>query len=173
MLFLRKTGETIWKFPLSTNLPISEQFFHDPPLCPNFKNEILPPLKASFLIQSNWLAFFSSIALHQERSTGDEVDQTCIIAKFSNSTRTNSFHTVGSRESSSQSKEKEHSSQRIICLQLLLHQPPPTAKFASQSDANMRTNAQIKFLYYTLEVHYGLLPKRSFYSPNLITLGPL
>ena len=42
MLFLRKTGETIWKFPLSTNPPISEQFFHDPPLCPNFKNEIPP-----------------------------------------------------------------------------------------------------------------------------------
>ena len=42
MLFLRKTGETIWKFPLSTNPPISEQFFHDPPLCPNLKNEIPP-----------------------------------------------------------------------------------------------------------------------------------
>ena len=25
--------------PLSTNPPISEQFFHDPPLCPNFKNK--------------------------------------------------------------------------------------------------------------------------------------
>ena len=25
--------------PVSTNSPISEQFFHDP-LCPNFKNEI-------------------------------------------------------------------------------------------------------------------------------------
>ena len=42
MLFLWKTGETIWKFPLSTNPPISEQFFHDPPLCPNFKIEIPP-----------------------------------------------------------------------------------------------------------------------------------
>ena len=29
--------------PLSTNPPISEQFFHDPPLCPNFKNK-KPPL---------------------------------------------------------------------------------------------------------------------------------
>ena len=29
--------------PLSTNPPISEQFFHDPPLCPNFKNQ-KPPL---------------------------------------------------------------------------------------------------------------------------------
>ena len=28
--------------PLSTNPPISEQFFNDPPLCPNFKNEIPP-----------------------------------------------------------------------------------------------------------------------------------
>ena len=25
--------------PLSTNPPISEQFFPDPPLCPNFKNQ--------------------------------------------------------------------------------------------------------------------------------------
>ena len=25
-------------------LSISEQFFHDPPLCPNVKNEIPPPL---------------------------------------------------------------------------------------------------------------------------------
>ena len=29
--------------PLSTNPPISEQFFHDPPLCPNFKNKKPPP----------------------------------------------------------------------------------------------------------------------------------
>ena len=48
MLFWRKTDETIWKPPfskrpppppLSTNHP--EQFFHDPPLCPNFKNNVL------------------------------------------------------------------------------------------------------------------------------------
>ena len=45
MLLLRKTNETIWKppflreFRLSTNSPISEQFFHDPPLCPNFKSK--------------------------------------------------------------------------------------------------------------------------------------
>ena len=25
--------------PLSTNAPISEQFFHAPPFCPNFKNK--------------------------------------------------------------------------------------------------------------------------------------
>ena len=43
MLFLRKTDETIWKPPLSTNAPISEQFFHDSPSCPNFKSEISPP----------------------------------------------------------------------------------------------------------------------------------
>ena len=38
---LRTTDETIWKLlpPLSTNPPISEQFFHDPPFCPNFENE--------------------------------------------------------------------------------------------------------------------------------------
>ena len=29
--------------PLSTNPPISEQFFHDSPSCPNFKSEISPP----------------------------------------------------------------------------------------------------------------------------------
>ena len=28
--------------PISTNPPISEQFFHDPPVCPNFKNKNLP-----------------------------------------------------------------------------------------------------------------------------------
>ena len=50
MLFCRKTDETVWKpplckrtLPLSTNPPISEKFFHDPPLCPNFKNQN-PPL---------------------------------------------------------------------------------------------------------------------------------
>ena len=29
--------------PLSTNPPIFEQYFHDHPLCPNFKNETHPP----------------------------------------------------------------------------------------------------------------------------------
>ena len=29
--------------PLSTNPPISKQFFHDPPLCPTFKNKNPPP----------------------------------------------------------------------------------------------------------------------------------
>ena len=45
MLFCRKTDEIVWKPPLSkrppplsTNLRISEHFFHDSPLCPNFKN---------------------------------------------------------------------------------------------------------------------------------------
>ena len=33
--------------PLSTNPPISEQFFHDSPLCPNFKNQE-PPLPPNF-----------------------------------------------------------------------------------------------------------------------------
>ena len=28
--------------PLSTNPPISEQFFHDPPLCSNFKQKRPP-----------------------------------------------------------------------------------------------------------------------------------
>ena len=54
MLFLRKTDETIWKPPfireppLSTNPPISEQIFHDPPLCPNFKNKNPPPRSPNF-----------------------------------------------------------------------------------------------------------------------------
>ena len=43
MLFLRKTDKTILESPLSTNPPISEQFFLDPPLCPNFKNKLRPP----------------------------------------------------------------------------------------------------------------------------------
>ena len=29
--------------PLSTNPPNPEQIFHDPPLCPNFKNKKSPP----------------------------------------------------------------------------------------------------------------------------------
>ena len=36
-LFLREPPPP----PLSTNLPISEQFFHDRPLCPSFKNKKL------------------------------------------------------------------------------------------------------------------------------------
>ena len=43
---MKKNDETIWKppflskrTPLSTKPPISEQFFHDPPLCLNFKNK--------------------------------------------------------------------------------------------------------------------------------------
>ena len=49
MIFLTKTYETIWNSPFLRELPpfnqppISEQFVHDPPLCPNFKIEILPP----------------------------------------------------------------------------------------------------------------------------------
>ena len=46
---LRKTDEATWELPLSkrtpplsTNPPISEQFFHNPPLCPNFKNKKPP-----------------------------------------------------------------------------------------------------------------------------------
>ena len=35
--------------PLSTNPPVSEQFFLDPPLCPNFKNEIPHPPPPSHL----------------------------------------------------------------------------------------------------------------------------
>ena len=35
-LFLREPPH-----PLSTNLPISEQFFHDRPLCPSFNNKKL------------------------------------------------------------------------------------------------------------------------------------
>ena len=52
MLFL-KSDKTIWKpsflrkrHPISTNPHISEQLFHEPRLCPNFKNgNSLPNLK--------------------------------------------------------------------------------------------------------------------------------
>ena len=40
-------------------------------------------------------------SIHPKPCTGNAVESACIIAKFSNSTRTNSFHTVRSRESSS------------------------------------------------------------------------
>ena len=43
MLFLRKTDETIWKLSFLREPPISEQYFHDSPLCPNFKNETSRP----------------------------------------------------------------------------------------------------------------------------------
>ena len=49
MLFWRKTDKTIWKAPflreplLSTNPPISENCFHNLPLCSNFKNRKKPP----------------------------------------------------------------------------------------------------------------------------------
>ena len=32
--------------------------------------------------------------------------------------------------------------------------PPPAAKFASQGDVHVRTDAQIKFMYYTLTVNF-------------------
>ena len=53
MLFWRKTDETIWKplflreTPLSTNPPISEQFFHVPTFCPNFRNKKSPLILGS------------------------------------------------------------------------------------------------------------------------------
>ena len=34
--------------------------------------------------------------------------------------------------------------------------PPPTAEFTSQGDSHMRTDAQIKFLYYPLGVGFNL-----------------
>ena len=46
---LRKTDEAIWdrplskRTPLSTNPPISEQIFHNPLLCLNFRNKTPPP----------------------------------------------------------------------------------------------------------------------------------
>ena len=44
MLFWRKTDKTIWipSLPLSTNPPISKQFFLDPTLYLNFKNKTPP-----------------------------------------------------------------------------------------------------------------------------------
>ena len=40
---------------------------------------------------------------------------------------------------------------------------PPAAKFQSQGDAHMRTNAQIKFLYYPLK-HYTEKYMNAFFS---------
>ena len=34
--------------PLSTNPPISDQFFHDPPFCPNVKKKNPPPPRPNF-----------------------------------------------------------------------------------------------------------------------------
>ena len=36
--------------PLSTNPPISEQFFHVPPLCPNFKTKNPAPYPLVFFV---------------------------------------------------------------------------------------------------------------------------
>ena len=59
MLFLRKTDETIWKppsfydDPLSTNPPISEQFFHDPPLSKFQKQEPPPNFRGEETMKTN------------------------------------------------------------------------------------------------------------------------
>ena len=56
MLIWRKTDEIIWTPPLPPFLrepPISEQFFHDPPLCPNFKNKIPPNFRGEEMMQYN------------------------------------------------------------------------------------------------------------------------
>ena len=45
--------------PLSTNPPISEQFFHDSPLCPNFKNQE-PPLPLTLGVRKLCKLMFSS-----------------------------------------------------------------------------------------------------------------
>ena len=55
--------------------------------------------------------------------------------------------------------------------------PPPTAKSASQGDAHMRTDPQIKFLYYPLTswaspvAHIFLPWKKHVYGPNSQFLG--
>ena len=46
MLFCRKTDQTrknLKESPPFNEPAISEQFFHDPTLCPNFKNQKPPP----------------------------------------------------------------------------------------------------------------------------------
>ena len=53
---LRKTDEAIWdrplskRTPLSTNPPISEQIFHNPLLCLNFRNKKPPPLPSPLIL---------------------------------------------------------------------------------------------------------------------------
>ena len=118
---------------------------------------------------------FQLIAQRQERTSGNQVEWACIIAEFSNSRRTNSFHKVGSRESSSYGTEEEHQkNQNKLSTKKVFHisesrsdiqqnrgggltagswsapQNPPAAKFASQGGAHVRTGDQIKFLYYPL-----------------------
>ena len=45
--------------PLSTNPPISEQFFHDPPLCPNFKDKKPPTPTPNFREEERKLQLFT------------------------------------------------------------------------------------------------------------------
>ena len=45
---------------------------------------------------------------------------------------------------------------------------PPAAKFASQGDAHVRTDAQIKFLYYSLVIEYHLYASALLISPKSI-----
>ena len=44
----------------------------------------------------------------------------------------------------------------------------PAAKFASQGDAHVRTDAQIKFLYYPLVIEYHLYASALLISPKSI-----
>ena len=44
----------------------------------------------------------------------------------------------------------------------------PAAKFASQGDAHIRTDAQIKFLYYPLVIEYHLYASALLISPKSI-----
>ena len=51
--------------PLPTNPPISEQFFHDPPLCPDFKNKIPSPPNFRWgdyaLTKANYTVFVNNL----------------------------------------------------------------------------------------------------------------
>ena len=72
-----------------------------------------PRSQGFFLMQHNWwLSSPISRSALGKKHTGNKVEWACIIAEFSNSTRTNSFHTVGS----SYGTKEELECQRIVCL---------------------------------------------------------
>ena len=64
ILFWRKTDETIWKFPPFYLTPLFlRQFFHDHPLCPNFKNKKPPTSTGGRKLWFGRRTFFSIIKL--------------------------------------------------------------------------------------------------------------
>ena len=82
------------QFDETTNPHISEQFFHDPPLCPNFKNKTppLPILEGRKLCMCIQLSMIRNI-IERFVKTNDEI--ICIFSPTSNISQENisSVHT--------------------------------------------------------------------------------